>query len=136
MRISKEISGNAVRRGAIHSIPRFYAAFAIGILRVETKGTQLFDLIRTNSFDHDGRLITVTAPVPATGVAAPVTSYSWDSLSRLSSSTDALGNVTSYGHDNAGELTSVTAPVPATGVAAPVTTYAFDGLGREITEVP
>ena len=93
----------------------------------------MFDLIRTNSFDHDGRLITVTAPIPATGVSAPVTSYSWDSLSRLSSVTDPLGNVTTDGYDSAGELTSVTSLVPATGVAAPIATYAFDGLGREIT---
>ena len=87
--------------------------------------------VTTNAYDHDGRLISMTAPVPAPGVSAPVISYTYDSLSRLSTETDPLGNITTYGYDAAGELTGITAPNPSTGGATGglVTSYAYNGDG-------
>ena len=51
------------------------------------------------------------------------TSYSYDGLGRLSSTTDGAGDTVSYGYDLDGDVTSITYP---DGQSA---TYAYDGVG-------
>jgi RHS repeat-associated protein len=72
----------------------------------------------------------------------PVTSFTFDALGNLASSTDANANIpggtpysTAYYHDSLGRLTSVVMPNATGGSGAgPTTTYAYD-LDNELTSV-
>ncbi|HXA28132.1 MAG TPA: FG-GAP-like repeat-containing protein [Candidatus Angelobacter sp.] len=70
------------------------------------------------AYDADGQR---TGMTDGTGTS----SYVWDSLHRMTSSTDGAGNTVSYGYDLRGELTSLTYP----GVTTPVT-YTYDPEGN------
>ena len=63
-------------------------------------------------------------------LAAPVTSYAYNSATDLASVTTLLGTTT-YAHDNLGRQTSVTEPDPdgAGSLTAPVTAFAYNALG-------
>ena len=56
------------------------------------------------------------------------TSYSYDALNRLVSTTDALGNTTVYSYDADGEL------ITETDANGQIINYTYDGAGRLITE--
>ena len=60
----------------------------------------------------------------------------YDDAGRLTSTSDALGRVTSYTYDDANRVLTETAPDPdGTGpLAAPVTTSTYDNVGNKLTE--
>ena len=84
--------------------------------------------------DHDGRLLSVTSPVPATGVAAPVTYYTYDAASNLTSVTDAMGYVTSLGYNSRNWKTTTTLPPPTTGGTSAVITIGYNAAGWKTSE--
>ena len=66
-----------------------------------TSETDALGNVTTTAYDADGRVTSVTAPVPATGVAAPVTHYTYDHLGRVTSvETDPDSHTTSYGYNS------------------------------------
>ena len=99
-----------------------------------TSVTDALGKVTSYTFDATGHVLTITAPVPATGVSAPVTTYTYSDVGQLLTTTDPLGNVTTDAYDHDGRVITVTAPVPATGVSAPVTSYTYDSVSRLSTE--
>jgi len=99
----------------------------------------------TYTRNANGLVTQLTQPVPATGVAAPVTSYQYDSKGNLTkityadssyetwtysstlnkplTHTDQLGHTTTNTYDSHGNLLTVTDPL------GNVTTYAYNSLG-------
>jgi RHS repeat-associated protein len=84
--------------------------------------------VTTMGYDAAGELTSMTAPVPATGVAAPVTGYSYDGDGRQVTETDPDGNVTATAYNGDGLVTSVT------DADSNTTSYAYDHDGRETSE--
>ncbi len=62
--------------------------------------------------------------------ATGITTWTYDSLGRLSTLTDGSGDVVSYGYDLADNVVSITYP----GIASPLT-YAYDAAGRMVSAV-
>ena len=87
---------------------------------------------RTTAYTYDaaGNPLTVTVTDTATGVAR-TTTRTYNSLELLSSVTDPMGNVTSYGYDNFGELTSITNPL---GQITQITAYNADGRPLSVVD--
>jgi len=78
----------------------------------------------TNTYDSHGNLTSVTTPVPASGVAASVTSFAYNSLGELTSITDPLANVTAITYNSVGLMATIT------DAQSNVTTYAYDSHGN------
>ncbi len=78
----------------------------------------------TNTYDSHGNLTSVTTPVPASGVAASVTSFAYNSLGELTSITDPLGNVTTITYNSVGLIATIT------DAQSNVTTYGYDSHGN------
>lgn len=73
-------------------------------------------------YDADGQRVAMTEVV----AGAPKTSqWTWDSLHRLTSSTDIAGATVGYGYDLRGHLTTLTYPG-----GGPVVSRVYDGAGR------
>jgi RHS repeat-associated protein len=71
----------------------------------------------TTSYDAQGRVTSVTGPDGAT------TGTSWNRIAKVASTTDALGNVTSFAYDSLGQLQTVSYP----DGTSETTTYDADG---------
>src|SRR5207253_5660524 len=97
---------------------------------------------RTTTFGYDcrGRQSSKTLPDPdgSGSLTAPVYATSYDNLSRITSTTDPLGNVTNsaYSINTSDHTTTVTTTLPdpdGTGsghpLTGPVTTKTYDGGG-------
>ncbi|WP_233198707.1 MULTISPECIES: RHS repeat-associated core domain-containing protein [Pirellulaceae] len=87
---------------------------------------------RTTSYTYDamGRLLTETLPdpdgiAPAGPLAAPVTTYTYNSSGQLASVTDAESQTVSYTYNSADLIATMTDP-------RGTTVYAYDALGRQI----
>ncbi|MEM6472621.1 MAG: RHS repeat-associated core domain-containing protein, partial [Planctomycetota bacterium] len=101
--------------------------------------TEVDELSNTTSYTYDdlGRLTEITYPdpdglAPAGPLDAPIESFAYDVMNQLTEFTDALGNVTSYTYDSRSRLATTTLPDPD-GVGsqtASVTTLAYDAAGR------
>jgi len=78
--------------------------------------------------------VSVTQPDPdgAGPLTAPVTTFAYDAVGQLLSTTDPLGRTTGYTYDSMGRQLTVTLPDPdgAGPLAAPVTTYTYGADGR------
>lgn len=120
--------------------------------------TDVMGAVTSYTYDSYGNMLTQTLPDPdgagplsstvltytrdaygrATSVAAGgvTTSSTYDSLGRVTSETDGLGNTTSYVWNALGRIESVTYPDPDdTGVlTAPVESFTYDWYGRPLTE--
>ena len=83
-------------------------------------------LERTTSYDYNGNGFLTETVYPKTDEesAAPTTSALYGANGQILSSTDLLGNITTYKYDNHGNLVLVSAP------EGNVTTYAYDELNR------
>jgi RHS repeat-associated protein len=84
----------------------------------------------TYGYDADGRVTSTVAPAgnaPGGVPAQHTTSYSYNALGDLTSSTDPLGKTTSYTYDPAQNLTSVTDPDGHT------TSYTYDADNERAT---
>ena len=81
----------------------------------------------TSSYDNLDRVVRVTNP------QGESTDFTYDVAGNLLTETDALGNVTSYSYDGLYRLTSTTRPDPDGGGSqiAAVTQYEYDLLGRQ-----
>ena len=60
----------------------------------------------------------------------PVTNFQYDANGNLTSTTDALGRVTSQTYDTLNRLTKVTQPKPVGTAPNPVTQFGVDGLDQ------
>lgn len=76
----------------------------------------------TYSYDNNGNLVSMTDP---TGT----TTYTYDELDRLTSSTDSFGKQVQYFYDIIGNHTSITYPADSTNPARTVT-YTYDKANR------
>ena len=99
------------------------------------------------TYDHEGRVLTVTGPDPDGGgsLSAPVQTYTYNALGSVLTSTDPAGHVTSWQYDALQRPTQMTEPDPdgAGRSTAPVTTYTYgansllsqvtDPVGRDVT---
>ena len=88
------------------------------------------DYTTTYSYDHDGRLLSVTDPL------GYITSYTYDGAGNKTSVIDGNGHTTTYAYDANNRLTSVTSPDPdgAGPLSAPVTSYTYDTNGNKLSE--
>ncbi|MBX9791852.1 MAG: hypothetical protein K2Y37_23260 [Pirellulales bacterium] len=98
------------------------------------------------AYDALGRVAAMTEANASTGAAAdptsptpgntssPTTIYAYDKNSRLTSVTDPLAHVTSYGYDNRDRQTLVREPNPSGGgsTGGPETTTVYDGVGNVV----
>jgi RHS repeat-associated protein len=86
--------------------------------------------VTTTAYNLLDQVTSVTTPDPdgAGGVAASVTSYAYDYLDRLASTTDPLSGVTSFTYDLMGRLTNLRDPVNND------TAWAYDNAGRVTME--
>ncbi|MHB9047276.1 MAG: RHS repeat-associated core domain-containing protein [Pirellulales bacterium] len=104
--------------------------------RLVTQSETADSLTATTSYAYDplDRLHAVTYPNPVDGgvTGGPHVEYTYDTVGRLLTQTDALGGVTHYDYNAAGRATLVTYPDPdgAGGQPAPDTHYGYDNLGR------
>ncbi|MCR9197400.1 MAG: hypothetical protein NXI04_02035 [Planctomycetaceae bacterium] len=120
--------------------------------------TDVMGAVTSYTYDSYGNMLTQTLPDPdgagplsstvvtytrdaygrATSVAAGgvTTASTYDSLGRITSETDGLGNTTSYVWNALGRIESITYPDPDdTGVlTAPVESFTYDWYGRTLTE--
>lgn len=82
------------------------------------------------AYNADNLMTSLTQPDPdgAGALAAPMTTYAYDHLGRLTTTTDSLHGATAYAYDANGNLTSLTDSVSNT------TTYAYDTLNRMTSE--
>jgi RHS repeat-associated protein len=87
--------------------------------------------VTTYTYDGNGNVLTMTAPISATSSAT--TTYTYNSFGEVLTATDPLGFVTTNAYDANGNLLSVTTPAPGTGAAASVTQYAYNSLGELTT---
>ncbi len=60
----------------------------------------------------------------------PVTNFQYDANGNLTSTTDALGRVTSQTYDTLNRLTKITQPKPIGTAPNPVTQFGVNGLDR------
>jgi RHS repeat-associated protein len=97
----------------------------------ETESEDADGNVTTYAYDADGQETSVTSPsYTPPGSSTPVNPTSttaYDSLGRVSSETDALGNTTSYGYDQLGDQTSETDP------GSGVTTYTYNPAGEQLS---
>jgi len=83
-------------------------------------------LVQTHSRLHDA----VYRLQKDMGAQNQTTQYAYDLYSNRSSATDPLGRVTSYTYDALNRLATTTQPAPAAGQAQPVISYAYNGLDQ------
>jgi len=81
--------------------------------------------VTTNAYDANGNLLTVTSPVPASGVAASVTQFAYDTKGQMTQITDPLGHITTLVYTPAGLIATIT------DAQSHVTTYGYDLRGTE-----
>lgn len=91
----------------------------------------------TYTYDDLHRVLTMTSPDPdgAGGVAATVTTYTYNSMLKVSS-VDVNGRTTTYGYDSKGRLDEITEEDPdgAGALTSPETSYTYDSSGNVLTE--
>jgi len=91
--------------------------------------------VTTDAWNSRGELTSVTLPVPAAGVSAPVWTYTYNSDAQKLTQVDPMGNTTSWGYDALQRVTSITLPNPGgSGGTSPVITIGYDNLSRQISE--
>jgi len=76
----------------------------------------------------DYRVATLTQ-AQASGTSS-LTSFSYDTTNRITTVTDAQGNVTKMTYDASGNLTKLEQPAPVAGGATIVSTYTYDANGN------
>jgi RHS repeat-associated protein len=86
------------------------------------------------SYDPSGNLMSVTAPSNNDAGTRPVTAYTYDSVGRVNTVTDALTKVTTYTYDALDRIKTVTLPPPSTGSPLIFTTsYSYDNYDAPTT---
>jgi len=111
---------------------------ALGRVRLQSDGLHVTETVYTalgqidSVIRHFGAITnTPTSTTPAVWAADArdaTTSFHYDQLGRLTSTTDAAGFTESYGLDNFGQRSSVTNKLGG------ITTYSYDKLGRVLSE--
>jgi RHS repeat-associated protein len=104
--------------------------------------------VTTISYDALNRIKQRTQPVPAVGVATPITKISYDGLGQLGSIIDPRNLTTTYGSDGLGNQPVLSSPdtgatnrtyddagnlLTSTDARGKVTTFAYDALNRIIS---
>ena len=103
----------------------YYTYNAAGELLTETDP---LENVTTCTYDHLGRMITETAPDPNGGPSSTLTTtYAYDLVGNLLSTTDALGHVTSQTYDPQNNILS------SSDGDGHTTTYTYDLDGRRLT---
>jgi RHS repeat-associated protein len=110
-----------------------------------TQITDPLGRITNNGYDALQRIKSQTAPVPAPGVARPVTRFTYDGLDQLASVTDPRTLLTAYSVDGFGQTLSQSSPdtgatskthdaagnlATVTDARGKTTTFTYDVLGR------
>ena len=86
----------------------------------------------TYTYDSNGNVLTVTAPVNV--LTSGTTTYTYNSFGEVLTMTDPMNFVTTNTYDANGNLLSVTKPAPGNGASASVTRFAYDSKG-ELTRI-
>ncbi len=85
--------------------------------------------VTTNTYDSKGNLLTVTSPVPSTGVSASVTQFDYDSKGQLTQITDPLHHVTTLTYYPTGLINTIK------DAQQNITTYEYDLRGNRTAVV-
>lgn len=91
--------------------------------------------ITSEVYDLDGRRTSMIEQAPGSTTSTVTSTWSYDSLGRLTSTTDINGNTVSYGYDARSDLTCITYPNTSglscnTSPNAMSVTRAYDAAGR------
>jgi RHS repeat-associated protein len=93
----------------------------------------------TLAYDFRGRLTTTTLPDPDGGggpLTSPVYATAYDNLGRVTSQTDALGNVTAFAFNTSSRTTTITLADPDAGgpAANPTVVLTYDAIGLLVSQ--
>jgi RHS repeat-associated protein len=83
--------------------------------------------VTTRTYDPDGNLLTTTLSDTTGGDPSRTTTDTYNAHAELASTTDSLGNATSYTYDTLGDRASETNP------AGVITAYSYDASGNLLT---
>jgi len=99
-------AGNVSAVGGARTVEYYYDADN-RVIKIDFPNAQNFCCNAENrySYDNDGQRVSMTSYSSVTA-----STYVWDSLHRLTSSTNSAGQNVQYGYDLAGHLTSITYP--------------------------
>ncbi len=132
--------GSTSATDANGDVTRIYTNARGAVVRVNDAAGQNTYYFRDDSFANYRVLLpTVPSGTPSnpTDTAIPSLSelrYTYDGFGRLTSATDPLVHLTTYGYDDAGNLTAISRAASQGAAATSRLTYAFDALDRIQTE--
>ena len=117
--------------GSLSSPEHVLAYDKVGNLVSETRPE--FNAVSiSNSYDANGRLVLTTGPV-----SGQTSTFAYDDLGRLDSTTDASGRTISYEYDSRSRVTKVVDHDPdgSGPLTGPTTEYSYDDLGQLLESI-